>query len=207
MNLKVGVIPHVGRNLPAVQRSIEIHGHDSELVQSAVDLESVDCLVLPGVGTFDTAMGRLASAGLIDPIRQFCKTRPLLGICVGLQILMESSEEGKAEGLGIIPGTCVEIPNPAKDRIPNINWLDVARTPTSADWLAAFLNPRFYFVHSFVVQPTERQKVALSASFGGGVFTAAVESWPVRGCQFHPEKSHRYGIEFFRDFFDKVVTN
>jgi imidazole glycerol-phosphate synthase subunit HisH len=203
--LLVGIVPHVGRNIASIERSIQIQGHESVLVNDVSGLDGTDCLILPGVGAFDVAMSELNRFGFIDPLRKYGLSRPLLGICVGFQILAESSAEGIAEGLGLLPGHCIRLPEHAEERIPNTNWMEVKRSGPGRNWLADFPNPRFYFVHSFVVQPDHPDSCALAAQYGGADFVAAADMWPIRGSQFHPEKSHRFGINYFRDFFGKVL--
>jgi glutamine amidotransferase len=135
-------------------------------------------------------MDRLEATGLIPELLAWNKAdRPLLGICLGLQLLFESSEEGKCQGLGLLPGRVKQLPNNQGERIPHMGWgkLQIDRSspllpdPSSAEWM--------YFVHSFAAEPQETRDRAASVAFGSGLATAVVWRNRLGACQFHPEKS------------------
>jgi glutamine amidotransferase len=158
-------------------------------------------LVLPGVGAFDTAAGALRRVGLGEGVLAAVEREiPLLGVCVGMQLLAESSDEGVLPGLGILPGRVrrfdVDCETPP-ERIPHVGWKEL--TPTRDDALLSHMaEPRFYFTHSYrmVCRPED---VVATATYGCD-FAAVVRRGSVWGAQFHPEKSGRNGLQFFRNF-------
>lgn len=157
-------------------------------------------ILLPGVGAFDTAVRTLQEYGLVEVLRAFAATgKPMLGICLGAQLLMDSSEEGTLPGLGLIPGTCKRFSNIDPLRIPHMSWSDV--TFVKPHPLGNFEGevPRFYFVHSYHMVCHNPEHV-LGVSTYGYEFTCAVNHANVSGVQFHPEKSHRFGARLLQNF-------
>ena len=164
-------------------------------------------LLLPGVGAFDHAMELLRKAELEEPLGAFRATgRPVLGICLGMQLLGSSSAEGEATGLGWHDATTERLvaDDAAGVRVPNMGWCDVdvnVRVDGAAPLFGGIDSPRFYFLHSYlVVGPAENERAR--ATHGSSAFTCAVSFENVHGVQFHPEKSHRYGMQLFRNFCD-----
>lgn len=159
-------------------------------------------LVLPGVGAFDWAMARLNDSGLRETLDEAVLERfvPVLGVCVGMQMMGQSSDEGELPGLGWIRGKIVKFHLAAntKTPLPHMGWNDVR--PTSPNCLFSGLDhPRFYFLHSYCIEPADPSDILASATYGEG-FTAAVRRKNVFGTQFHPEKSHQWGIDLLRNF-------
>ena len=186
----IGLIDYGMGNLFSVQMCFERLGSSLKAVQHPEDLEGCQALILPGVGAFDPAMDRLEATGLIPELVAWNKAdRPLLGICLGLQLLFESSEEGQRKGLGLLPGRVKALPKDQGERIPHMGWgrLQIDRPspllpdPSSEEWM--------YFVHSFAAEPHDEQDRAASVAFGSGSATAAVWRKRLGACQFHPEKS------------------
>jgi glutamine amidotransferase len=159
--------------------------------------------ILPGVGAFDSAMVRLKASGMHDALNELVvhKQRPVLGVCVGMQMLATSSEEGMQPGLGWIDAECVKFDASSSPslRVPHMGWNDVR--PSRADSLFQEFDPRpvFYFLHSYYVRCSAPDD-ALAATTYGAEFACAVNRGNIYGVQFHPEKSHQHGIQLLKNF-------
>jgi glutamine amidotransferase len=158
-------------------------------------------IILPGVGAYDNAMKAIAASGLREALDQKALTEgvPVLGICLGMQLLMEGSEEGREPGLGWIPGRAHRFPTIEGLKVPHMGWNEVRAVRD--DPLIADLGdePRFYFVHSYQVQAADPSHALLKADYGLA-FDAAVRRDNIWGAQFHPEKSHRFGRQLLANF-------
>ena len=169
-----------------------------------IDFEGVDRLILPGVGAFDHAMKSFNDSGMRDEVEKMVlndKT-PIIGICVGMQMLAESSEEGVLPGLGWIPGIVRKFDEskiPYTTRIPHMGWNDINFSENSLLFKNFEANSKFYFLHSYYFDNSE-SKHEIAKSFYGYEFTCAVNSENIFGVQFHPEKSHSYGIKLLDNF-------
>lgn len=172
-----------------------------QVASTPVELAGADRLILPGVGSFDWAMNRLQASGLREPLEELVvgRQRPVLGVCVGMQMLADSSEEGELPGLGWIPGRVLRFRETQEGlRLPHMGWNDVQ--PTHGDCLfRANETPRFYFLHSYYFEP-DSEGDALATTDYGVRFASAVRRNHVFGTQFHPEKSHGWGISLLRNF-------
>ncbi len=180
-------------NLGSVANMLKRVGAISRRVSTPEEILESERVLLPGIGAFDSGMGRLRDLGLFEPLREFASTgRPLLGICLGMQLLLDSSEEGVTPGLGLIRGRSVRFDEATGVRVPHMGWNHVE--PTRADPLVAGLpdDSRFYFVHSYRVVP-DRDEDVLGTTVYGVQFASMVRSDNVMGAQFHPEKSHAFG--------------
>lgn len=196
---RIGVIDYGMGNLHSVRRAFERLGATVVPVHAAVDMLPCDALVLPGVGAFDPAMERLESADLAAALRGWCEGGgALLGICLGLQLLFDGSDEGSRPGLGLIAGRVRALPRRAGHPIPHMGWEPLHPGSPSpllpADGSAAWM----YFVHSFAAVPSDPRVVAASVDFAGEPVTAAVRQGAIAACQFHPEKSGRAGEALLR---------
>ena len=166
-------------------------------------IASADKLLLPGVGAFDAAMASLHGSGLVEVVRfRASEGVPVLGICLGMQLLFDSSEEGVAAGLGLIPGVVRRLPvdSPLGPvRIPHMGWsrLEHCRPHGLTEGIGE--DARFYFVHSYVAVPDDDRDI-IGVSTHGSRFVSAVARQNVLGVQFHPEKSHRYGKALLGNF-------
>jgi glutamine amidotransferase len=173
----------------------------AEVVSDAAALASAQRLILPGIGAFDACMGALERSGLRDALFEFSASgRPLLGICVGMQMLTLSSEEGSLPGLGLINARTTRFAPIAGLRVPHMGW-DAVRWVLPEHPLARRLTEegRFYFVHSFRVS-CESAANTLAVCTYGEEFAAAIAAGNVAGVQFHPEKSHRFGLQLLNNF-------
>jgi glutamine amidotransferase len=192
----IGVIDYGMGNLGSVAKALTFLGFPAEIVSDPDRIASFDRLVLPGVGAMSYAMHNLGKSGLDQAIRTYVQTgRPFLGICLGMQLMFDRSEEGDVFGLGIIPGIVRRFPTKSGLKIPHMGWNQIAdsRSPLIKDGAS------FYFVHSYYACPQdERQTVAFCEH--GLLFSAAVQSGSILLTQFHPEKSGETGLELLSDW-------
>jgi imidazole glycerol-phosphate synthase subunit HisH len=207
MSSAVSVIDYGVGNINSVANMLRRAGADVTLAKTPEQVLAAPRAVLPGVGAFDACRSALdAVSGLEASVREFIKAgRPMLGICVGMQLLATDSEEGVMPGLDIIPGRVRRFAFDAAQgqpplKVPHMGWSSVETTgpnPLFVEGLSA-LN-RFYFVHSYHFDATCAADVAAWGNYGGR-FAASVRRDNVYGAQFHPEKSHRFGLQMFRNF-------
>jgi len=205
MEPKVGIVDYQMGNLRSVQKAIEKIGGNAIISSDRDALSNVSHLVLPGVGAFGDAMAELRKRDLIPFLQDWSKTgKPFLGICLGMQLLFDSSEEGgHHSGLGILPGRVVRFEREGQDasfKIPHMGWNQVESSHANDPMLASITgNPYVYFVHSYYVQPANEELTWLRADYGGP-FCAAVRRGNLLATQFHPEKSQRDGLQLLRNF-------
>ncbi len=210
MTQAVTIVDYGSGNLLSVARAFEHCGASTSLSHDPAEIERAEKLVLPGVGAFADGMQGLYERGLIDPIKRYAASgRPLLGICLGMQMLATTSTEfGSHAGLGLIPGTVESIPTTARDgtrhRIPRIGWCELNQ-PAGRDWQGTILKDTLpgtsaYLVHSFHLHPDDPNHVLAQYEYGGHSITAAVKRENVTGCQFHPEKSGQAGLRMLASF-------
>ena len=192
-------IANVGSVLAAFARL----GAAARVTTAAADVAEASALVLPGVGAFKDGMDSLRAHGLVEPIRQAVgRGTPMLGICLGMQLLADVSEEfGEHEGLGLVRGRVVRLePRRAGERVPNIGWCDARISPGSGLFSGIDSGSAFYFVHSFHLRCADPADVTAAIDFGDGPVTAAVERGHVFGAQFHPEKSQDVGLALLHNY-------
>lgn len=186
-------------NLRSVEKAFERVGATCEVTSDHNRIDAADGVVLPGVGAFPKAMERILELGLDQALSTAAgRGKPILGICLGLQLLFESSTEmGGAAGLGLLKGEVVEIPAGGR-KVPHIGWASVTWHRPSR--LGSGLRPGepFYFVHSFVVKPVEDELIGTAAY--GGEFTCVAGRDQIYGVQFHPEKSSSAGLRLLKNF-------
>lgn len=198
--MTVGIVDYGMGNVGSVKNMFRRIGVDSTLVAQPEQFADIDRLLLPGVGAFDQAMQRLRAGGLADAIVDFAATgKPVLGICLGMQLLMDSSAEGVDSGLSIIPGTCHRFVAAPGVRVPHMGWNVVRPVREDALFEGLETDPRFYFVHSYHVVPESEDHV-LAVTPHGGEFVSMVRRDRVVGAQFHPEKSHAFGMQLLTNF-------
>ncbi|MFO0016419.1 MAG: imidazole glycerol phosphate synthase subunit HisH [Synechococcaceae cyanobacterium] len=191
---RLGLIDYGMGNLHSVQRALERLGAEVEPVHHAAAIAACDALVLPGVGAFDPAMERLRASGLEEPLQASCADgRPLLGICLGLQLLFEASDEGQAAGLGLLPGRVRALPRQPGHPIPHMGWAPLLPGEPSPLLPAGEPPAWVYFVHSYAADPSDAALVTAWVDWAGTPVTAAVWQGVIAACQFHPEKSGPVG--------------
>lgn len=207
----ITVIDYGAGNLLSIQRALEHWGAEVRFARTPEDVLRADRLVLPGVGAFRHAMNELNALELVEPLREWSGLgRPLLGICLGMQLLLESSEEfGRTEGLGMVPGGVAPVPPTGLDgtphRIPHIGWNALFPVEGGASWAGTFLadveaGEATYFVHSFMAVPSDRSHLLAVAFYDGREIPAVIRRDNIFGCQFHPEKSAEVGLSILRRF-------
>lgn len=210
-SLNVTVIDYGVGNLFSVQRGLEHCGAVVTVTSDHAKILAAPKVVLPGVGAFSNAMHELHKLGLVDVIRQLAKDQiPLLGICLGMQLLLDESEEfGITKGLGLIPGRVISLPDHTvsgdRQKIPHIGWNALYPADISRDWNGNVLEntaagDAVYFVHSFMAVPADPAHRIADCIYGGHKVAAVISNANVMGCQFHPEKSGEVGLKILRTF-------
>ena len=197
----VSIIDYGAGNIKSVENEVRYLGHDVVLTRDPEVLLSSDHCILPGVGAFGVAMERLKHYGLDEVIREIVKREiPLLGICLGLQLLFESSEESPgAEGLGILKGRILRIPDTDGRKVPQIGWNDLSYPAQGRLFQGLPEGTYVYFVHSYYLRAEDPSIVTARTEYGVSI-DAAVESGSVMACQFHPEKSESAGMRILENF-------
>ena len=207
MSSRIGLIDYGMGNLHSVQRAFERLGAEIIPIQDADAMDRCDALVLPGVGSFDPAMERLHQGDLVEAIRSSCSAgRPLLGICLGLQLLFEGSDEGQSAGLGLLAGRVKALPKVPHHPIPHMGWAPLVPGAASPLLGAADKDAWVYFVHSFAAAPERPESVTAWVDWAGTPVTAALWQDTIAACQFHPEKSGPVGAAMLRRWLDWVAS-
>lgn len=207
----VTVVDYGIGNLYSVQRALETCGAQVELTADPARIAQAQRLVLPGVGAFADGMQGLRERGLVKPLRDFAASgRPLLGICLGMQMLASVSEEfGQHEGLDLVPGRVLPVPpqsiDGSRQKIPHIGWAPLLLTRGQGSWLGSVLQASpsetaVYLVHSYSVVPSDPAHRLADCSHGGHLLCAALRRDNIHGCQFHPEKSGPAGLLMLSQF-------
>jgi glutamine amidotransferase len=197
-------------NLRSAQKGLEKAGHEAVISQDPRDVEKAAAVVLPGVGAFADCYEGLRSCGLVEPVREAAQSgKPFLGICVGMQLLFDESEEGRgSKGLGIFPGTVARFPDPGDSglKVPHMGWNKLTPTKDDPVLLDGLTDPYVYFVHSYYVKPADDDLI-IATSDHGIEFAAIVGRGNIYAVQFHPEKSQRTGITILKAFGDLAKVN
>ena len=199
----IAIIDYDAGNVKSVEKALQFLGQEVVLTRDKDILLSADKVILPGVGAFGNAMDKLYQYGLVDVIHQIVKKgTPFLGICLGLQLMFESSEESLGvAGLGLLKGRIVRIPEKDGLKVPQIGWNDL-QFPKESRLFKGFKGGEYvYFVHSYYLQAAEESDVAATTEYGVHIH-AAVERGNVFACQFHPEKSADVGLKILKNFID-----
>ena len=196
----ISIVDYGMGNLRSVQKALEKLGHRATLITTPAQIELSTRLILPGVGAFGDAMRGLSDRKLVRPLRDYASSgRPMMGICLGMQILFESSEEDPGiQGLGIISGEVLRF-RTRELKVPHMGWNDLTIRPDSQLLRGLGESPCVYFVHSYYVVPKTDTATAAFSEYGER-FVAAVELRNVMGTQFHPEKSQETGLQILENF-------
>ncbi|MBE9193336.1 imidazole glycerol phosphate synthase subunit HisH [Gloeocapsopsis crepidinum LEGE 06123] len=204
----IAVIDYDMGNLHSVCKGLEKAGASPKITDSAMELAKADALVLPGVGAFDPTVQHIRSRDLVEPIKDAITSgKPFLGICMGLQVLFDSSEEGVEPGLGIISGTVRRFKSEPGITIPHMGWNHLELTqPHCPLWQNLSLQPWVYFVHSYYVDPQDPTVQAATVTHGSQTVTAAIARDNLMAMQFHPEKSSTAGLQILSNFVRQVRT-
>lgn len=200
----VTVVDYGVGNVASIANMLKKAGHSAILTDDHRLIRNAEKIILPGVGAFDYAAAKLEETGMRDLLRERASAGvPVLGVCLGMQLLLDSSDEGELAGLGLISGSSHRFPTEVDGerlRVPHMGWNVIARTSEAPQALPSIVDgDRFYFVHSFYVKPNDPAHV-IATTRHGVQFASMICRENVVGVQFHPEKSHRYGLRLLSDF-------
>ena len=197
----IAIIDYDAGNIKSVEKALQYLGEETVVTRNAQDILSADGVILPGVGAFGDAMNKLHTFGLVPVIRE-CVDRkiPFLGVCLGLQLMFEGSEENPGvEGLSLLKGKIVRIPSDGGLKVPHIGWNSL-KFPNEGKLFKGLAEDTYvYFVHSFYLQAEEEEIVKATTEYGT-LIHASVEKDNLFACQFHPEKSSEAGMQILRNF-------
>ena len=207
--MKLVVVDYESGNLRSVSRALESWGVTPLLTSDPGELDNADAVVLPGVGSGPAAMTALRQRGLVEPLREYADSgRPFLGICLGLQLLLDwTDEEGGAPCLGILPGKVKRLPESGGGsalKIPHMGWNSVTLSETHPSLCGIDSGSYFYFVHSFYAEPSDSYGI-LGATEYGLSFCSVYAKDNVVATQFHPEKSGPVGLRIYRNFVEMAA--
>ena len=192
-------------NIHSVTKSLESLGEEILLINNFNESRDCKAIILPGVGAFDPAMINLTNTDLINDLKKWINSgKSFLGICLGLQLLFESSDEGNVQGLGILKGKIKKIPEVVNQRIPHMGWCQLIPKKSNTLLGLGELNNWVYFVHSYHAIPVDNNIIAAQVSYGSEKLTAIIENDNLLACQFHPEKSGRTGEKLLRRWLSNI---
>ena len=203
---KLVVVDYGMGNLRSVAKAFEFVARDAGMAvevsisNSPASVDAADRVVFPGQGAMPDCMRYLRESGLEGAVRRAAANKPFFGVCVGMQMLFEHSEEGDTDGLGIIKGTVKRFqPTVHELKVPHMGWNEVIQTSPHTLWQDISSGERFYYVHSYFCVPAEAKTTAATSEYSGS-FTAAIARANIFATQFHPEKSYRAGLALYRNF-------
>lgn len=197
----IAIIDYDAGNIKSVEKALIALGEQVKLTRDSEEILAADGVILPGVGAFGDAMERLEGYGLVETIRQVAERRiPFLGICLGLQLMFDSSEESPGvKGLGLLPGKIVRIPDDGGLKVPHIGWNNLKFHHAGRLFQGVPEDAYVYFVHSYYLQAQEEGIVTATTEYGA-LIHASVEKDNIFACQFHPEKSSSVGMKILQNF-------
>lgn len=199
----IAIIDYNAGNLKSVEKALHFLGEDCVITRNFHEIETADKVILPGVGAFGDAMEQLKKYELDKVIHQVtAENKPFLGICLGLQLLFEGSDESQGvEGLHVLDGQILRIPDQSGLKIPHIGWNSLHLQNDGRLFAGLEENPYVYFVHSYYLKAEDEAIVAASTEYSTHIH-AAVEKEHVFACQFHPEKSSQVGLSILKNFLE-----
>lgn len=202
----IAIVDYDAGNIKSVEKAVQYLGEEAVITRDRDVIMASDKVILPGVGSFGDAMGKIREYGLENVIYDVVDAgKPFLGICLGLQLLFKTSEESpEATGLGIIDGEILRIPDAPGLKIPQIGWNNLEINPKARLFKGLPENPYVYFVHSYYLKAKNPEDVAASTFYSTQIH-ASVEHGNVFACQFHPEKSSEVGLKILKNFIELEV--
>jgi glutamine amidotransferase len=204
MKETITIVDYRAGNLTSVRFAVEKLGHKALITSDPGAVRNATRLIFPGVGAAEAAMDTLASLGLTQALREYALTgRPMLGICLGAQIILDSSEEGDVPCLGLIPGRVARLSVPEGAKVPHMGWNIVEPVREHALWRGLEPESQFYFVHSFAPVPVS-EDAAIGKTDYHGTFVSAIAQGNIAACQFHPERSGHVGLQVLENFLSWV---
>ena len=212
--MTIAIVDYGVGNLQSLKKAFAYFGVTTSIEEDAAQIEKADALVLPGVGSFEAGMRGLHVRHLAGTVKSFSEAgKPILGICLGAQLLLDEGHEfGIHKGLGIISGNVVRFPEfPQKEKVPHVGWNGV-RQPSTVSWTGSILQglgdePEFYFVHSYILVPDATEHILGRTTYGGVEFCSVIKKGNTIGVQFHPEKSGKIGLALIKNYIDLVERN
>lgn len=201
--MMVAIIDYDAGNIRSVEKAVALLGYEAVVTRDREKILSADRIILPGVGAFGDAMGKLHQYGLVSVIHEAVENQiPFLGICLGLQLLFESSEEAPGvAGLGLLPGRILRLPEKKDLKIPHIGWNSLQFPHRGRLFRGIAEGAYVYFVHSYYLEAKEPEIVKASTEYGT-LIHASVERDNLFACQFHPEKSSEVGLKILQNFLE-----
>lgn len=200
----IAIVDYGSGNIQAIQNIFTKLKIETFFASNPDQLYKAEKIILPGVGAFDEAMSQLENSGLKDALNDFAlvQKKPVLGICVGMQIMAKNSDEGVIDGLGWFDATVKKFDEtkiPIKPKLPHMGWNEIQPMQESPLLKGIDLEKGFYFIHSYYFDAHDTKDILLESNYGG-VFSCAIRKGNIFGFQFHPEKSHSNGINLFKNF-------
>lgn len=203
----ITIVDYGTSNLGSMSNMLRKIGHASRVASAPDQLVDATKIILPGVGSFDAGMKKLVETGMLPVLNRKVMDEgvPILGVCLGMHLMTRGSEEGELPGLGWLPGKAVRFDQIAEPtlRVPHMGWNQVYATKYHVLTADISGDARFYFAHSFFVRPDNASDVLLEAQYGASRFAAAIATRNIIAGQFHPEKSHRFGMWLLRNFAER----
>ena len=211
-NSNISIIDYGMGNLLSVSRACDFVGMSAKITSKIDDITNSDAIILPGVGAFGNAMSNLKKLDLINPIIDFCNSsKPVLGICLGMQLLLsESNEFGLSEGLGIIEGRCKKFPSDSNFKVPQISWNQIwphdfkdsfdPKSPLKNIKIGEYM----YFVHSYYVEVENEKNILSKTNYANIDYCSSIKKGNIYAFQFHPEKSGAMGLNIYKNFNDLI---